>query len=294
MRKRYWIPAAAVALAAIGFFGIGPGYIEADMNRIDGKELIKVSPEAEALHKSLMIVDLHSDTLMWKRDLTRPAGRGHEDLPRLQAGNVALQVFASTTKSPKGQNYDANGSDSDSITMLAVAQLQPRRTWSSLLERSLFHAEKLDAAVTAADGQLLKVSDEASFDRLLVEPIPLPRLNEALLETALPLRPPPALHRALRETLDEAVLVGREAAVQAMALRLVEGIEGDAAAVAAAAIALAEACAEAGFPAAERAARNLAAEPARPYCRRALASAMGAARVAARAERLRREANGPI
>lgn len=132
------------------------------------------------------------------------------------------------------------------------------------------------------------------FDRLLVEPIPLPRLNEALLETALPLRPPPALHRALRETLDEAVLVGREAAVQAMALRLVEGIEGDAAAVAAAAIALAEACAEAGFPAAERAARNLAAEPARPYCRRALASAMGAARVAARAERLRREANGPI
>jgi len=168
MRKRYWIPAAALALAAIGFFGIGPGYIEADMNRIDGKELIKVSPEAEALHKSLMIVDLHSDTLMWKRDMTRPAGRGHEDLPRLQAGNVALQVFASTTKSPKGQNYDANGSDSDSITMLAVAQLQPRRTWSSLLERSLFHAEKLDAAVTAADGQLLKVSDEASFDRLLV------------------------------------------------------------------------------------------------------------------------------
>ena len=168
MRKRIWIPSAVIALAAVGFFGIAPGYLEASMNKVDGKELIAVSPEAEALHKSLMIVDLHSDTLLWKRDLTQPASRGHEDLPRLQAGNVALQVFASTTKSPKGQNYDSNSDDSDNLTPLVIAQLQPRRTWTSLLERSLFHAEKLDQAVAAADGQLLKVTDETSFNKLLI------------------------------------------------------------------------------------------------------------------------------
>jgi membrane dipeptidase len=167
MRKRVWIPVTTIALAAIGFFGIAPGYLENSMNRIDGKALIPASPEAEALHKSLLVVDLHSDTLMWQRDLTQSANRGHEDLPRLQAGNVTLQVFASTTKSPKGQNYDSNTGETDNITLLAIAQLQPRRTWSSLLERSLFHAQKLDAAVAGTKGKLLKVSDEASFDRLL-------------------------------------------------------------------------------------------------------------------------------
>jgi membrane dipeptidase len=30
--------------------------------------------------------------------------------------------------------------------MLTVAQLQPPRTWNSLLQRSLWHAEKLDRA----------------------------------------------------------------------------------------------------------------------------------------------------
>lgn len=167
MRKRVWIPVAAVALAAFGFFGIAPGYLENNMNRIDGKDLIPVSPEAEALHKSLLVVDLHSDTLLWRRDMTRLSDRGHEDLPRLQKGNVALQVFSSTTKSPKGQNYDSNSGDSDNITLLTIAQLQPRRTWTSLLERSLWHGQKLDRAVETTGGQLLKVSDEASFDRLL-------------------------------------------------------------------------------------------------------------------------------
>lgn len=167
MRKRFWIPAAALAVAAIGFFGVAPGYLEASMNKVDGKELIKVSPEAESLHQSLLIVDLHSDTLMWQRSLLDPADRGHQDLPRLQAGNVTLQVFSSVTKTPRGQNYDSNGGDTDNITPLVIAQLQPPGTWSSLLERSLFHAEKLDRAVAGAEGGLLKVADQASFDRLL-------------------------------------------------------------------------------------------------------------------------------
>ena len=71
------------------------------------------------------IADMHADTLLWQRSLLDPAARGQVDLPRLEAGNVALQVFSSVTKTPKGQNYDSNGADSDNITLLAVAQLQP-------------------------------------------------------------------------------------------------------------------------------------------------------------------------
>ena len=147
MRKRFWIPLAVLGLAAVGLLGFGPGYLENSMNKIDGKESIPVSAEALALHKTLQIVDLHSDTLMWQRDLLKASNRGHEDLPRLEAGNVALQVFSSVTKTPRGQNYDGNGGDSDNITPLVIAQLQPLRTWNSLLERSLWHGTKLDRGV---------------------------------------------------------------------------------------------------------------------------------------------------
>ena len=155
MRKRVWIPLALISAAAIGFFGIAPGYVEGAMNQVDGKPLIKVSDEAKALHKTLSIVDLHSDTLMWNRDLNDRASRGHMDLPRLQEGNVALQLFSSVSKTPKNQNYDGNGADSDNITLLTIAQLQPMKTWSSLVERSLYHAAKLDYAIEGSNGALM-------------------------------------------------------------------------------------------------------------------------------------------
>lgn len=167
MRKRVWVPLAALALGAVGFFGIAPGYVEAGMNKIDGRPGIPVSAEAKALHQTLQIVDLHSDTLMWRRDLLKAADRGHEDLPRLQAGNVALQLFSSVTKTPRGQNYDGNSGETDNITPLVIAQLQPVRTWFSLTERSLFHGEKLNRAVANSGGKLAKVSDPASLDALL-------------------------------------------------------------------------------------------------------------------------------
>jgi membrane dipeptidase len=169
MRKKVWIPLALVAVAAIGFFGFAPGYVEASMNVIDGKPLIKVSDEAKALHKTLTIVDLHSDSLMWNRDITERADRGHMDLPRLQDGNVALQLFSSVTKTPKGQNYDGNGADTDNITLLTVAQLQPVKTWGSLVERSLYHAAKLDRAVGQSRSTLYGIHEPTTLDRLLDE-----------------------------------------------------------------------------------------------------------------------------
>jgi membrane dipeptidase len=165
MRKFLWGLAALLLVGAVGFFGFVPGYVESSMNKIDGNPLPKVSAEAIALHKTLTIVDLHSDTLMWKRDMLDRADRGHMDVPRLEAGNVALQVFSSVTKTPKGQNYDANGADTDNITLLTVAQLQPMRSWTSLLERSLWHGKKLDRAVKA-DNDLSKVANAADVDGL--------------------------------------------------------------------------------------------------------------------------------
>ncbi|WP_439534630.1 dipeptidase [Polymorphobacter sp.] len=158
-----------VLVAAAAFLALAPGIAERNMNGIAGAGTWPVSPAARALHARLTIVDLHADTLMWQRDVARPSTRGHVDLPRLQAGNVAIQVFSSVTKTPKNQNYEANSGDTDNITLLAVAQLQPRRTWDSLLERSLWHAQKLDRAVRASDGMLWKLTSTADIDRLLAE-----------------------------------------------------------------------------------------------------------------------------
>jgi membrane dipeptidase len=167
MRKRFWIPLALLGIAAIGFFGILPGYVESQMNAIDGKPLIKVSEEAKKLHKTLTIVDLHSDSLMWDRDINERAGRGHVDVPRLQEGNVALQLFSSVSKTPKGQNYDGNGADTDNITLLTIAQLQPVKTWSSLVERSLYHAQKLHSSVGGSNGGLVTINTAAQLDEML-------------------------------------------------------------------------------------------------------------------------------
>lgn len=167
MRKWLWGLAILLLVAGIGFFGFAPGYVESSMNRIDGKPLPKVSDRAIALHETLTIVDLHSDTLMWKRDMMDRGDRGHMDLPRLSEGNVTLQVFSSVTKTPKGQNYDANSAESDNITLLTIAQLQPMRTWGSLLERSLWHATKLDHAVAASNATLVKTVGPAELDAML-------------------------------------------------------------------------------------------------------------------------------
>ena len=156
-----------VALAALAFFAFAPGMLERGMNQIDGKPLAPVSTRAKALHQTLTIVDLHSDTLLWKRNILDRADRGHMDLPRLEDGNVALQILASTTKSPKGQNYDANSGDTDNITGLVIAQLQPVRTWNSLLERSLWHAEKLNRARVNSAGKLETIRSPASIDSVL-------------------------------------------------------------------------------------------------------------------------------
>ncbi|MBK6412645.1 dipeptidase [Sphingopyxis sp.] len=170
-----------IAVAALAFFALAPGIIERGTNQIDGKPLAAVSDRAKALHQTLTIVDLHSDTLLWKRNILDRADRGHMDLPRLEDGNVALQILASTTKSPKGQNYDANSGDTDNITSLVIAQLQPVRTWNSLFERSLWHAEKLHRAVAASNGKLRAVATAADLDGLFAARSGKPLTTGALL-----------------------------------------------------------------------------------------------------------------
>ncbi|MCW3835197.1 dipeptidase [Sphingomonas canadensis] len=154
---------------ALIFFGLAPALIESGMNRVVSTTMPKVTDATRKLHASLQIADMHGDTLMWRRDLLAAGTRGQVDLPRLQQGNVALQIFSSVTKTPKGQNYDSNSADGDNITPLVIAQLQPVRTWGSLLERSLWHATKLDRAAAGSGGRLRVIRTPADLDHLLAQ-----------------------------------------------------------------------------------------------------------------------------
>jgi microsomal dipeptidase-like Zn-dependent dipeptidase len=150
-----------VALALMHW--VLPGQIEGSMNLVRAHAPYEIREDARTLHESLLVADLHTDSLLWKRDLLAESEIGHVDVPRLQRGNVALQVFSATTKSPSGQNYEENTGDSDNITLLAVAQMWPVRTWTSIYERALYQLEKLHDFAAGSDDRLLVIESAADM-----------------------------------------------------------------------------------------------------------------------------------
>ena len=115
----------AVAILAVTTFA--PSMVEKSMNVVKEHQPFEISDEAKQLHSTLTVGDWHADSLLWNRDLSKRANFGQVDLPRLQAGNVSLQMFTTVTKSPSGLNYAENSSDApDDITCLLYTSPSPR------------------------------------------------------------------------------------------------------------------------------------------------------------------------
>jgi microsomal dipeptidase-like Zn-dependent dipeptidase len=112
-------------------------------------------------------VDLHADSLLWGRDLLARGARGHVDLPRLVEGNVAVQGFTVVTKTPRGLNIERNDDRSDDVTLLALAQLWPPRTWGSLHERALYQAGRLRDLAARSGGAFTLVRSRGDLDAYL-------------------------------------------------------------------------------------------------------------------------------
>ena len=126
------------------FLAFFPAILDEQQNVVVEHQPYEISERAAELHSSLMVGDWHADSLLWMRNLSEEYDYGHLDFPRMQRGNLGLQMFTTVTKSPSGQNYELNQTDaSDNITLLAMTQRWPTATWSSLAERALFQADKL-------------------------------------------------------------------------------------------------------------------------------------------------------
>jgi microsomal dipeptidase-like Zn-dependent dipeptidase len=153
------IPVLFAAVLYVLFFVVPP-FVDSKLNAVlvAVADLPPVSPRAAALHKTLTVVDMHADSLMWThRDLNERHDYGHVDVPRLLEGNVAVQAFTIVSKVPRNQNYEKNTGDTDSITVAALVQRWPANTifWGEkLLNRALMQARSLKAAAAASDGKL--------------------------------------------------------------------------------------------------------------------------------------------
>ena len=115
--------------AAIGFLAFATalsfGCVEGFINQVEPVALPEVSDEARALHESTLVADLHADSLLFRRDLTKRASRGHVDLPRLREGGVGLQVLGVVTRVYAGTNIDrTEATGFDLITLLGCVSFR--------------------------------------------------------------------------------------------------------------------------------------------------------------------------
>lgn len=137
------------------------------MNRKTVSGPYAVSARARELHRGLFVADLHADSLLWGRDLRSRSGRGHVNVPRLQEGGVALQVFSVVTKTPWGLNIERNDDSSDEVTLLALAQGWAPKTWTSLKERAVYQARRLFRMAALSRGKLTVLKSRADLSSFL-------------------------------------------------------------------------------------------------------------------------------
>ncbi|MDB9999167.1 dipeptidase [Porticoccaceae bacterium] len=143
-----------------------------------------VSDKARELHKTLIVGDWHSDSALWNRDLSKIHDYGHEDIPRMQTGNIALQMFTTVTKSPVGQNYNSNETAArDNITTLAIVQGWPIKTWSSLTERAIFQAEKIRDLSRRDSKNFMLIESQSDLKQFMIKRELNPTLIGGLIGT---------------------------------------------------------------------------------------------------------------
>lgn len=161
-----WV-VALVLVAVLLFLTVGASIVDRRMNTVILKPPYVVSPAAQAVHDRLRVADMHDDLLLWPRDPDVRGTSGSTDIPRLIAGNVAIEIFSTVSKTPRGQNYDANSGATDNITLLAIAEHRPVKTWTSLLERARWTSVKAHEAAERANGTFVIATTAADLEREL-------------------------------------------------------------------------------------------------------------------------------
>jgi microsomal dipeptidase-like Zn-dependent dipeptidase len=158
-----WTVLAVVAMAVVLLYTVVPGLIMARTNKVLQQPPYTVSEAAGDIHRDLLVADLHSEALLWNRDLLKQDTRGHLDVPRMEEGNTALQVFSAVTR----VHQDANPSNLDLLTPLSIIQGQPMKTWFSARERALHQAYVLRKTAQRSQDRFALIETREDLDRYL-------------------------------------------------------------------------------------------------------------------------------
>jgi microsomal dipeptidase-like Zn-dependent dipeptidase len=180
MRKLTAIVIVLFLIFVVAGFAVSP-LVDSHFNKSLRKPPYRVNEAAEQLHRRLLVADLHADSLLWGRDLLARSSRGHLDIPRMEAGNVAIQAFTVVTKTPKRLNINSNTSDSDDIKRLAMVELWPPRTWDSLMERALYQAGRLNEFATKSNGEFTVLRTRGDLQLFLERRKTDPKLTAGFL-----------------------------------------------------------------------------------------------------------------
>jgi len=86
---------------ALGTAVCSSSALSARFNRVkEEPPRVEPSPGSIEFHEQLFVADLHADPLLLNDDLASPSTDRHIDIPRMIAGNVALQGFGVPTQVP--------------------------------------------------------------------------------------------------------------------------------------------------------------------------------------------------
>ncbi len=145
---------------------VGPSLLERSQNHTLQAGPYHVSAEAEALHRTLLVADLHADSLLWGRNLLQSSNEGHIDLPRLVQGNGGIQGFTVFSTIPRNLNIDRNEDTSDLVPYIGILQGWPLKTLGSPKQVALYQAARLQKFAAQSNGGLILLrtrSDLANF-----------------------------------------------------------------------------------------------------------------------------------
>ena len=147
---------------------IVPKMLDKKFNVVTIASPYQISNEASIIYNSLeFISDLHSDALLWDRDLLVKNDYGMVDIPRMLNSNIALQGFTIVTKAPKNINFDHNKDDSDQITMPYILQGRPIHSWFNLFERAITQCKALHQFEEKSKGKFRIIKSLSGFNKYL-------------------------------------------------------------------------------------------------------------------------------
>jgi membrane dipeptidase len=146
---------------------VGPSILDRSQNHTLQTGPYHVSAQAEALHRTLLVADLHADSLLWGRNLLAPSEEGHIDLPRLVDGNVGIQAFTVFSTVPRHLNIERNQDTSDLVPYIGMLQGWPLKALHSPKQVALYQAGRLQKFAENSNGGLMLLRTRADLANFL-------------------------------------------------------------------------------------------------------------------------------